>query len=306
MKSILNLIAVFVLLLPTFAGAQELNARVNVRFERIQGVDPKIFEGLETALFELLNNRRWTEDNYKPFEKIDCSFLLNITKRSGNNYSGALTIQASRPVFNSAYTSPIVNFMDRDITFKYELGQVLQFDEQRVAGNDAYSANLTAIFAFYANYILGLHYDSFQQGGGTEYFKKAQNIVLNAPEDGNSIAGWKANDGNAKNRYWLVDQVLNARFDGFRPYYYTYHRYGLDMMAEQPEAGRQGILDGLTVLEQINQQNPSSILLQFFFNAKSGEYINLLKSIPENERQKYAAILAKLDVPNASKYNDAR
>ena len=306
MKQLIYIFLLAVIVSPKITEAQELNARVNVRFEKIQGVDPKIFEGLQKSLFELLNNRKWTNDNYKPFEKIDCSFLLNITKRSGNIYSGALTIQASRPVFNSAYTSPIVNYMDRDVTFKYELGQVLQFDEQRVAGNDALSANLTAIMAFYVNYILGLHYDSFQQGGGSEYFKKAQNIVLNAPEDGKTISGWKANDGNARNRYWLVDQVLNARFDGFRPYYYTYHRYGMDLMAEQPDAGRQGILDGLTILEKINQQNPSSILLQFFFTAKSTEYINLLKSLPETERKKYAALLARMDVPNASKYNEAR
>lgn len=296
----------FLILLAATVQAQEFNGKVTVRAERLQGLDPKMFETLQNSLNQLLNNTKWTNDTYKNIEKIDCSFMLNLTKRTGNIFSGTLTIQASRPVFNASYSTALVNFLDKDVTFKYEQGQVVQFDEQRVAGSDPTAANLTAIFAYYINIILGLDYDSFQQGGGTDYFKKAQYIVLNAPEEGKTLSGWKSSEGNNKNRYWLIDQILNPRFEGFRPYFYAYHRYGLDMMWEKPDESRKVIMDGLDNLTTINQQNPASMLLQFFFNAKSAEYVNILKSMPEPERKKYAPKLAALDITNASKYNDAR
>lgn len=301
-----KIILLFICLVAYIAGAraQELNAKVSVRSERLQGVDPKIFENLQASLIQMLNTNKWTEDAYKPFEKIEVSFLLNLTARTNNNYKGTLTIQASRPVFNTSYQSPIVNFMDKDITFKYEQGQIVLFDQQRINSGDPLASNLTALFGYYVNLILGLHYDSFSQGGGTEFFKKAQNIVINAP-DGGEITGWKSSDGN-KNRFWLIDQFLNPRYANFRPYFYVYHRFGLDMMTEKPDEAVNSIMDGLSSLETINKENPASILLQFFFNAKSAEYINLLKSVPEAKRKQFAAKLATMDIPNAARYNDAR
>ncbi|WP_222166806.1 type IX secretion system protein PorD [Edaphocola aurantiacus] len=299
-------VIVCMLLVNTAVLAQEFNGKVTVRYERLQGVDPKLMENLENSLNQLLNNTKWTNDTYKNIEKIEASFLLNLTKKSGSIFSGTLTVQASRPVFNSTYTSPLVNFQDRDLSFKYEQGQVVLFDEQRVAGSDPVAANLTATIAYYINIILGFTYDSFQQGGGTEFFKKAQYIVLNAPEEGKTIVGWKSSEGSNKNRYWLIDQIMNPRFEAFRPYLYAYHRFGMDMMWEKPEESRRVIMDGLESLVTLNQQNPSSVLLQFFFNAKSTEYIGMLKAMTEVERKKYAPKLAALDITNAAKYNDAR
>jgi len=302
-----KIIFLFICLLAYSIGAraQELNAKVSVRAERIQGVDAKIFETLQASLIQMLNTNKWTEDAYKPFEKIEVSFLLNLTARSNNVYKGTLTIQASRPVFNTSYQSTIVNFIDKDVAFKYEQGQMVVFDQQRINGSDPLAANLTALFGYYVNLILGLHYDSFSQGGGTEYFKKAQNVVINAPDEG-EIAGWKSNDGNNKNRFWLIDQFLNTRYANFRPYFYVYHRFGLDMMTEKPDEAVNAIMDGLSSLETISKENPGSILLQFFFNAKSAEYINLLKSVPETKRKQYATKLALMDIPNAARYNDAK
>jgi hypothetical protein len=131
--------------------------------------------------------------------------------------------------------------------------------------------------------------------------KKAQYIVNNAPEEGSNIKGWKPSEGN-RNRYWLIDQLLNPRFKEFRPYWYTYHRRGLDMMSEKPEEGRKNILDGIQVLTKLNDDNPSSYLLQFFFNAKSAEFVNTLAQIPKEERKDYPEQLSKMDVPNTSKY----
>lgn len=283
--------------------AQDLNCKIDINSDRIQNVDPKVFQALKRSLLELMNNRKWTTDNFKVSEKIDCSFLLNLTEKvSGENiYRATLNIQSSRPVFNSGYNTPIVNFVDRDIYFRFDESQTLQFDDSRVSGTDASTANLTAIFAYYTYIILGFDYDSFSLKGGDDYFKKALNVVNNAPEEGKMIKGWKAAENN-RNRYWLIDQILSPRFDGFRPLFYNYHRKGLDVMSTKPEEGRKVILDGIPVLTKINNENPTSILFQFFFNAKSNEFVNTLMQTPVPDRKDYVDQLSKMDVPNTSKY----
>ncbi|PSK87443.1 DUF4835 family protein [Taibaiella chishuiensis] len=287
--------------------AQELNCKVDVSFDRIQNVDPKVFQALKKSLNEFVNNRKWTNDNFKVSEKIDCTFFLNLTERTPNDniYKGTLNIQASRPIFNSGYNSPTVNFIDREVVFRFDESQTLQYDDNRVAGSDALASNLTAIIAYYSYVILGLDYDSFSPKGGDEYFKRALNIVNNAPEEGKSIRGWKAAEGN-RNRYWLIDQILSPRFDAFRPYWYRYHRLGLDVLSQKPEEGRKVILDGIPTLTKINNDNPTSILFQFFFNAKSTEYVNVLQQATKEERKDYIDQLSKMDVPNIPKYRGVK
>lgn len=283
-------------------SAQDINCKVEVLYDRIQNIDPKVFQTLKRSLNEFINNRKWTNDNFKSTERVECSFLLNLTEKVGDNvFKGTLNIQASRPVFNSAYNSPLVNYIDRDVIFRFDESQTLQYDDNRISGSDALVSNLTAVFAYYINIILGLDYDSFAPKGGDEFFKKAQNIVNNAPEEGKNIKGWKAAEGN-RNRYWLIDQILNPRFEKLRPYWYAFHRKGLDMMSQKPEEARNSILEGIPVLTKINNENPTSILLQFFFNAKANEYVNTLAQTPAAERKDYIDQLSKLDVPNTSRY----
>lgn len=295
----------FLLLLMTASGvyAQDLNAKVDLTSDRVQNVDPKVFQALKRNLTEFINNRKWTSDNFRPAEKIDCSFLLNITEKApeGNIFKATLNIQSSRPVFNSGYYSSLVNFVDREVIFRFDESQTFQFDDNRVSGSDALSSNLTAIIAYYAYIIIGLDYDSFAPRGGDEFLKKAQNIVNNAPEEGKSIKGWKAAEGN-RNRYWLIDQLLNPRFDAFRPMFYSFHRKGLDLMSSKPDEARKAILETVPVLTKINTDNPSSVLLQFFFNAKTNEFVNVLTQTPVAERKDYVDQLSRLDVPNTSRY----
>src|SRR6185312_11050149 len=153
------------------AFCQELNAKVTVMSGQIKStVDKKVFQTLQTALTTFLNNHKWTKDNYQQQEKIACSFLLNLTKEVESNVYGAvLTIQAGRPVFNSTYMSPLVNFQDNDVTFKYIEFQQVEFNENSVSGTDPTAANLTAVFAYYVYMILGLDYDSFSPRGGDQY-----------------------------------------------------------------------------------------------------------------------------------------
>lgn len=301
----------FFLLIPILsfvtAKAQELKSKVTVTYTQVQGVDPKVFQTLEQGLNTFLNSRKWTNDNFQNNEKIDCSFLLNITQKAkdDNVFTAYLTIQASRPVYNTDYNTPTVNFQDKDVVFRYDQSQTLQFDENNVSGSDALSANLTAVFAYYVYYILGLDYDSFSPDGGTAYFQKAQDIVNRAPEQGKTIRGWKSTD-NDHDRYWLVEQILNPKFSSFRTFWYTYHRNGLDLMTEKADLALKNIFSGIPVLSKIQKENTNPVLLQFYFDAKSTEWANLLQQAPAAERAQYVKQLMNIDITNANKYRNIK
>jgi hypothetical protein len=307
LKKLFNIITVLLLSI-TVANAQELNCKVKVLHEKITGVDKEVFVSMERSINEFLNARKWTTDQFNTTEKIDCNIMINLTTKltgTEDGFEGTLNIQSSRPVYNSSYASPTINFVDRDIKFRFSQFAPLEFDDNRVSGNDPLIANLPATLAFYSYLILGLDYDSFSPNGGNDYFKKAQNVVNNAPEFSKVIYGWKAVDGN-KNRYWLIDQMLSPRFAAFRSFWYTLHREALDNMYAKPAEARKAIFEGIAKLTQMNRENPNSILLQFFFNAKSDEIYNIVSQAPKDERAPYLAMLQQMDVPNAQKYNALR
>jgi hypothetical protein len=195
------------------ATAQELNCKVTVTHDKITGVENEVFTTMQRAITEFMNGHKWTTDDFATNEKIDCTIYLNLTanKVAGDIdvYSGTLSIQSSRPVFNSGYTSALTNYVDRDIVFKFTQYSPLSFDDNRVNGTEPLLSNLTAVLAYYSYIMIGLDYDSYATDGGTNYFKKAQNIVNNAPEQNKTITGCKAVEGT-RNRYWLVDQMLPA------------------------------------------------------------------------------------------------
>ena len=282
--------------------AQELQAKVTVAAQRVNStVDKKIFNTLQTQLTNLLNNRKWTNDAYQPQEKIQCNFLLNLENGSDQNiYKATLTVQAARPVFSSSYQSALVNFQDADFTFKYIEYQPVEFNDSRVQGTDAQAANLTATIAYYVYIILGMDYDSFSPKAGTDYYKKAQNIVNNAP-DGRDISGWKTFDG-VRNRYWLSENLLNSRFNVIHDVIYSYYRTGLDSLYEDDVKARQNVLDALVKLQTFNQENPNTMFLQFFMQGRSTEFTGIFKNASPDIKARAAEILAQLDVANSTKY----
>jgi len=296
--------AITIFLFVNVVKAQELRARINVLSNRVGGnVDKKTFQTLQTALNNFINNRKWTTDNFSPEEKIDCSFLLNLeSTNDANVYKASLTIQSARPVFNSSYLSPIINFQDNEIIFKYSEFQQLEFNENRVAGTDPLVANLTAVIAYYINIILGLDYDSFSQRGGDLYFQKAQNIVNNAPE-GRNISGWKAFDGT-RNRYWLVENLLNNRYTLIHDAYYRFYRMGMDKLYEEEIVARNEILNVLSLLNNFNTDNPNTMILQFFFQGKTQELIKIFSKASPPEKSKALEYLQRLDISNTSKYKE--
>ena len=295
---------IFILSFTCIVNAQELRARINVLSNRVGGnVDKKTFQTLQTALNNFINNRKWTSDNFVSDEKIDCSFLLNIeSTNDANVYKASLTIQSARPVFNSSYLSPIINFQDNEIIFKYSEFQQMEFNENRVAGTDPLASNLTAVIAYYINIILGLDYDSFSARGGDIYFQKAQNIVNNAP-DGRNISGWKAFDGT-RNRYWLIENLLNSRYTLIHDAYYRFYRTGMDKLYEEEIVARNEILNVLSLLNNFNTDNPNTMILQFFFQGKTQELIKIFSKASPQEKVKALEYLQKLDISNATKYKE--
>lgn len=301
-----KLAIVFILVLyVSVANAQELRARVSVISNRVAvNIDKKIFSTLQTSLYNFINNKKWSRDVFGADEKIDCSFLLNLESTGDANvYKASLTIQSARPVFNSTYLSPIILFQDNDVVFKYAEFQQLDFNENRVSGIDPLQSNLTAIIAYYVDLILGIDYDSFSPRGGDLYFQKAQNIVNNAPEERN-LAGWKSFDG-VRNRYWLIENLLNSRYNLIHDAYYEYYRMGMDKFYEDETAARERILSVLTTLNNYNIDNPNTMILQFFFQGKTQELIKIFSKAPPQDKVKALDLLVKLDISNANKYKDA-
>lgn len=285
-------------------NAQELRARVSVVSNRVgNNVDKKTFQTLQTALNNFVNTRKWSTDNYSPNEKIDCSLLLNLESTGDPNvYKASLTIQSGRPVYNSSYISPDINYQDNDVIFKYVEFQQLEFNDTRVSGTDALVSNLTAVFAYWINMILGFDYDSFSPRGGNPYFEKAQNIVNNAPE-GRNISGWKAFDGT-RNRYWLAENLLNSKYTIFHDVIYDYYRLGMDKLYDQEANARTQVLNVLNLLNTFNMQNSNTMILQFFFQAKTQELIQIFSKANPADKAKALELLKKLDVSSATKYQD--
>jgi hypothetical protein len=285
-------------------NAQELNAKVTVVANRIGNtVNKSTFRTLQTALNNFLNNKKWTNETYAPNEKIDCNFLLNLEQTSEPNiYSASLIIQAARPVFNTSYVSPLINFKDDNVIFKYIEFQILEFNENRVGGSDALVSNLTAIFAYYANLIIAFDHLSFSPRGGDPYFLKAQNIVNNAP-DGRGIGGWKAFDG-IRNRYWLVENMTNSRYNIMHDVYYNYYRQGMDKMYDDENAARTELLNVLNLLTNFNNENPNTMINQFFFQGKSTELIKIFSKAKALEKARASELLQKLDITNSGTYKE--
>jgi hypothetical protein len=286
--------------------AQEIQAKVNVIASRVgPGTEKKIFTTLQTALTTFINNRKWSTQTFAANEKIECNFTINITEVvDGNTFKGTLAVQAARPIFNTSYKSPLINFVDDQFIFKYVEFQAIDFNDNRVQGNDPLVANLPAILAYYIYMVLGFDFDSFELKSGDPYFLKAQNIVNNAP-DNRSIEGWKAFDGQ-RNRYWLSENLTNSRYSLIHDIVYNYYRKAMDFMYENESKTRQEMTNCLVLLNSLKKENTSNsnMVVPFFVQSKSQEWINVFKKATPQEKSAAVEILKELDITNANKYKD--
>ena len=227
--------------------------------------------------------------------------MLNINQAGdGNIYKASLTVQAARPVYNTSYETPLINFMDESVTFKYVEYQQVEFNENRVGGSDGLASNLSATLAFYVYIILGLDFDSFTLRGGDAYFQKAQNIVNNSPE-GRDVSGWRAFDG-LRNRYWLMENLTNNRYALIHDALYSYYRLGMDFMYENEVAARTAILNTISLLNTVNNDIPNSMIIPFFFQGKANEIVRVFRKAPPEEKRQAQEMLVRLDITNANLY----
>lgn len=296
------LIAFSLFILAESVSAQEIQARLTVIASKVSTqIDRKIFNTLQTGLTNFLNARKWTNDVFQPSEKIQCSFLITIEKDLGNNvFEGKMTVQAARPAYNTTYDCPLLNFQDDNFIFKYQEFQPIEFNENRVQGNDPLVGNLTAVLAYYVNIILGFDYDSYSLRGGDVYFQKAWNIVNNAPE-GREITGWKSFE-SLRNRYWLAENMNNSRFALMHDVLYSYYRSGIDVFFENEEAGRSGIINALNFLNTLNTENPNSMVMQLFFQGRANELVKIFSKAGGEQKSRAKELLTRLDVTNANQY----
>ncbi|MDO4755921.1 MAG: DUF4835 family protein [Parabacteroides sp.] len=279
MKKIKNWFYIGLLcLFPLGSQAQELNARITINSDKVQATNKQVFTTLQTALTEFVNNKKWTDATFAINERIDCSMTLIINEMvSDNSFKGEIQIQARRPVYNSSYTTTLLNYRDTELSFDYTEFEPLEYTE------NVLNSNLTATIVFYIYTILGLDFDSFAPKGGSAFWQQAQQIVSLAQAQ-SSWSGWKAFE-NDRNRHALVTAMTDNTSDMFREMWYTYHRKGLDEMAANSDRGRTTIIELLPVLEQIKSARPTSTVLQMFADAKLDEIVLIYSKATSQEKQ---------------------
>lgn len=278
--------------------AQQFNAEVTVNTAKIQSADPKVFRNLETVIKEFMSTRNWVEDVFEPEERIDLNILISITQEVSPTYFKAeLTIQASRPAYNTGYSSILFQTLDKDFEFSFQEYERLDFSE------NTYTSNLTSTLAFYAYVILGMDYDSFSEMGGENHLQKAQDILNAVPRT--SVPGWTASGTINRSRYWLIENLLNPRMQNMRRAMYQYYLLGLDRIAQEDQTakGLTAILQALRTIDATNQSNPNSMWVQIFSDAKKNEIINLFQVADFNTKRQVYGIMVKLDGQRASDYS---
>ncbi len=282
-------------LMSSFALGQELNCSVTINSTQITTSDRGIFRDMKTGIEQFLNGRKWTSEAYKPHEKINCNFLITITKMPAiGSFSATVQIQAARPVYNTNYSSLIFNFADRDWEFEYIESLPLEYND------NTYTSNLTSMLALYAYLIIGIDADTFSELGGTPYFQRALTVVNNAQQS--NRPGWQSIGGNNRSRYWIVENYNNPQMIDLRKSTYSYHRLGLDTFDQDPDKSRKIILDGLKDVKKVRDINPNSILLVSFLDAKGKELANIFSSGNIQLRREAYDIVTSIDPSNSATY----
>lgn len=286
---------VWILLLVGFGKlhAQELNARITLLAPQVSNISKPTLDALQKTIRDFLNNNKFSNESYKPQERIECSFVITINAwDGGSGYTAEAQIQSSRPVFNSSYNSTLLNMSDKNFDFNFNDGATIDFSDQN------YISNISALLTYYAYTIIGMDKDSFSKMGGTPFYKKAQNIINLAQASGNT--GWRAADG-LRNRFWFNENVLNPIFSELRNFIYSYHLSGLDQLTDN-DKGLTQIVAALPALQQMDKQKLGSIFPNVYFASKAEEVTNVLSKLNGQERMKAYNMLAEIDPANIGKY----
>lgn len=279
----------------------ELNATVRVSTPQLQRNDRRVFDQMEVALRDFLNNTKWTQDAFEQDERIEVNFIFTIKTEMDNNiFEAELAVQATRPVYGSGYKTALISHLDKDVIFTYEQNQPIEFLPD-VADNQ----NLPAMLAFYVYVILGLDYDSFSLYGGDPHFLTAQQLVTNIQNSSNNAGGWRPADGGKnRNRYWIIENLLNPRVKPMRAALYNYYRNGLDVFTSNMEQGRSVILQALEDIDKVSIAYFNSMIVQMFANAKRDELVEMWKLGQRPQKERVIQILSKIDPANTPRYKE--
>ena len=278
----------------TQLSAQELDCTITVNADKIPGSNKQVFSTLESSLNEFVNQKRWTNFNYKAQERISCNLTLTILEQTGNDFKGHIQIQSSRPVFNSIYLTPVFNFKDDNFSFQYTEFEPLQYNE------NTFESNLVSVVTFYVYTILGMDADTFALEGGTSFYTQAQNVLVQAQQSG--YKGWNQNDGT-KSRFTLIDNLLSPTYTMFRTSLYEYHLKGLDVMSTNSKNGKKTIAETILKLKSIYDSRPNAFLLRVFMDSKADEIVSIFSDGPRYDTFKLKEDLLKISPINAAKWN---
>lgn len=292
-----KILTIIVVLFVVSVQAQELNCTVTVNADKIGATNNQVFKTLENALNEFVNKTNWTEQTYAGNERIDCSMFINVTSYNAGQFSATLQVQSARPVFNSTYSSPIININDKDFTFNYIEFENLNYNPT------SFESNLVSVISFYAQMIIGMDADTFSPQGGSPYLETAQNIGNLAQSSGSK--GWSQADGN-QNRYFLINDMLSPTYAPFRQAMYQYHFEGLDNMAKDQKLAKENIKGALQTLSGLYSVRPNAYLTRIFFDAKSDEIVSIFSGGPSIAVTDLLDNLNRLSPTNSSKWTSIR
>lgn len=280
-------------------AAQEINCTVTINSDKIEGSNKQVFETLKTAIEEYMNQNRWTNMTFAEHEKIECSMLILVNAVAGNMYTCEMTLQSRRPVYGSSYATPLLNFKDPTFHFTYQ-----EFDRLDYQQNQ-FTTNLTAMLAYYCYLIIGHDCDSFQRLGGTPYFQQCEDIVnacQSASMEGLEQRGWLAFDSN-RNRYALINNLLDESFSKYRHFYYEYHRLGLDEMTANVTNARARIAEGMPTLRDAYRARPATYVVNTFLDAKADELVDIFSKGTDKEKKAVYEILMDIDPTRQNTYD---
>ncbi len=288
-------IVIMLLCMAFAAKAQELQCDVRVNASQVSGSDRTIYQNMQTALYEFVNNTKFTDINFRQNEKIECSILIDVKSREGEIFTADISIALRRPVYKSNYNSPMFNYIDRKFNFEYMDGMTLDFNP------NTYITDLTHTVGFYVYLMLGIDFDSFSPQGGTMFFDIAEQIVNSAPQtDGQP--GWSNSGRN--NRYAIINDINNPSYAPLRQFLYDYHRQGLDKMSEKPDEGREAMLGALVNLQNVYERNSMCYFLQLIVESKRDEIIQAFKQGNMKLRTEACNIMKTIDPSQSSRYDE--
>ncbi len=286
-------------LLSLFTNAQELNCKVVVNADKLSDGSNQIFKTLETAVTEFINETKWTDKTYRPSERIECSLILTILENASSDYyKGTIQVQSSRPVYGSIYTTPVLNYLDKNFNFSYTEFEPLRYDES------LFQSDLISILSFYANFIIAVDNDSFQLNGGEDYYDVCQKII-DQVENGNNKSGWRS-DTNKINRYNLLKEIQARVNRPYRELLYYYHLQGLDRLTSQKKEAKETILNAIMSLQKVYSNDMTSYVFRIFADAKSDEIVQIFTDGPNSDTRDLVGLLNKISPTNANKWAEIK